>query len=498
MMKKNDNFSSPQRQSKFAIIFIILRLIRNLFRQLWPFLIAIFLGRGNSSFDTLEIILSGLGIFGLFPSLIAYYKFYFHLSDNELIINKGLFKKVKLNIPFERIQSVNFKQTFIHQFFKVTEVEIETAGSAEQETKIDAIEIPLAHLLRQRILEKKAEVSGQISEDSSDIPEENEKETILKLSQKDLIRVGFVQNHFKPIGLLSGLVGSLFFYAYTFDYDPRDIYEQIFNFGEQLSYVYIGILIILLIVASVSFSLITTFLKYYNLHFWRSGKKFQVVQGLLTRKEFAALDNKVQILNWGQNPFERLLGFYNIIFRQARSGDEKKQTTQFKIPGCTTRHVDFVRDAWLGAGTGQFSDLKHVSIHLFYHTAFYQCIFFTLFIGLSVFLQAYPVTLIIGIIFVLVVWLNWLNYSKKKFAINDDEIYIGGGTIGLRHALLPMYKVQDVMITENPYQWRRGLATLLIHTAAGTVSIPYIPRADALEILDLLIFNVERSREAWI
>ena len=127
-MKKNDTFAHPQRQSGYAIIFIILRVLRNLVRQLWPILIAVFLGRRNSSFDTFEMVLSGLGIFGIIPSVIAYYKFYFHLNETELVINRGLFRKVKLNIPFERIQSVNFKQTFIHQFFKVTEVEIETAG----------------------------------------------------------------------------------------------------------------------------------------------------------------------------------------------------------------------------------------------------------------------------------------------------------------------------------------------------------------------------------
>ena len=59
----------------------------------------------------------------------------------------------------------------------MTEVEIETAGSAEQETKIDAIEIPLAQLLRKRILEKKAEASGQISGGAEAYIEEIEKDT---------------------------------------------------------------------------------------------------------------------------------------------------------------------------------------------------------------------------------------------------------------------------------------------------------------------------------
>ncbi len=497
-MKKSDVFSLPQRQSKFAIIFIILRLVKNLFKQLWPFVIAIFIGRGNSSFDTLEIALSGVGIFGIIPSVISYYKFYFQLSEKELIINKGLFKKVKLNIPFERIQSVNFRQTFIHRFFKVTEVEIETAGSSEQETKIDAIEIPMAELLRKRILEKKEAVDLKGNEEIGILDIQQEKESILQLSQRELIKVGLVQNHFRPIGLMIGAFGSLFFYLYTFDYDPRDFFKQIYNYGEQLTVLNISALILLLIIASVVFSIITTVFRHFNLHFWRMGNKFQVVQGLLTRQEFAALDNKIQILNWGQNPFERLVGFYNIIFRQAKSGDEKKTVSQFKIPGCNLDHVSFVKEAWLGKDSGSFEEYHQVSHHYFFHKAMYQCLFFGgIIIGLIYFKMIIG-PIVLGVLLALILWLSWINYRKKRFAVNDRELYIGGGTLGLRHALLPMYKVQDIKIIENPYQWRRGLATLIIHTAAGTIRIPYIPKETALDILDKLIYHVEISNKPWI
>ena len=497
-MKKNDIFSLPQRQSKFAIIFIVLRLLKNLIRQLWPLVLAIFIGRGNSSFDTLEIVLSGLGIFGIIPSVIAYYKYYFQLTDKELLIQKGLFKKVKLNIPFERIQSVNFRQTFIHQFLNVTEVEIETAGSADQETKIDAIDIPMAEMLRKRILERKAEVL-QIEEVENGLEYSNQEiDTILKLERRDLVKVGLTQNHFKPIGLLTGLAGSIFFYSYTFDFDPRNVLNQIYSYGEQLPIVQIVIVLFVLMIASVGYSILTTVLRHYNLHFWRSGEKFQVVQGLLTKQEFAALDNKVQILNWGQNPFERIVGFYNIMFKQARSGDEKKNVGQFRIPGCSLEQVDFVRDAWLGESNGSFENYHKVSIHFFFHSALYQLWFFGIPIVVSIYFDRIFIMVVILLFGFLSLSLTWLNYKKKKYALNEDELYIGGGTLGLRHSLLPMYKVQDVQITENFYQWRRSMATLVIHTAAGSVRIPYIPKDDALSILDRLIYQVEKSNKPWI
>jgi putative membrane protein len=130
-MKKN-NFSLPQRQSQWAIIFIIFRFLRKLAMQTWPILIGLFIGKRNSQFDTFELVASGLGILGALSSIIAYFKFYYHVTDKELVIKKGLFKKVHLDLPFERIQSINFKQNFLHQLLSVTEVEIESAGSKEK------------------------------------------------------------------------------------------------------------------------------------------------------------------------------------------------------------------------------------------------------------------------------------------------------------------------------------------------------------------------------
>ncbi len=504
-MKKNDVFSVPQRQSRFAIIFIVLRSVKRIISQLWPLLLAALLGRGGSSrFDTLELAIAGIGLIGIIPAIIGYFKYYFHLSDTELIIHKGLFKKVKLNIPFERIQSVNFTQTAIHQFLKVTEVEIETAGSTEQETKIDALDIPTAELLRKRILEKKAAVT-QLTGEFSDVQEEveletEERTTILKLPTRELLKVGLVQNHLKPLGLILGLCSTIFYYSYTFDwdFDPRTFLRTAFSYVEDLDYYLAIVVIILILIASVLYSIVTTVLRYYNLHFWRAGNKFQVVQGLFTRQEFAALDNKVQILNWGQNPLERLIGFYNIVFSQAKSGEVKKGSAKFKIPGCSIEQVEFVQEAWLGIKGLPFDKYSTVSPHFFYHTAMYLLLFSSILTAGAIYAGKILSALMIILILIIFLYLNWINYKKKRYAINSTELYVGGGTLGLRHSLLPLYKIQDVNIVENPYQWRRKLSTLVVNTAGGAIKIPYIPKEEALKLMDELIYEVERSKKSWM
>ena len=501
-MKKSNEFDSPRRQSQWAIIFIVLRFIRKLALQLWPLLAAFALGRSGNSWDKYELIAAFFGGFGMIVSVISYYRFYFQISDTELIIRKGILKKVKLNIPFERIQSINFKQTVIHRLLQVTEIVMETAGSKEQETKIDALSIPDAERLRQYILDRKADLlkdgKAILYEDQQVHDEVTTEHTILSLSPRDLLKVGLTQNHFAPVGLLGGLIGTGFFYSYTFGIEVEDAIRTVWKYGENLTIPQMILGGIFALVISVSFSVIKTFLRYYNLRFWRSGERFQVVQGLLTRREFAALDKKIQILNWGSNPIERWMSLINIRFSQAKSGNKEIKTMQFEIPGCTDDKLSFIKKEWLGYVPSEPEEYHPVSIHYFWHFLIYAVLIgIPILVGIFVF-GPIKSGIVVTVIWLLSILFRWKSYKKKIYAFSNLELYVGGGVLGHRHSLLPVHKVQNVSIQQNPYQWRRDLSDLNIYTAAGTITIPYIGSEQAQKIMDHLIYKVEISKQKWM
>jgi putative membrane protein len=503
MKKNNLNFLVPQRQSGWAIIFIVLKFLRKLVGQVWPILLAFFLGKsGNGPFDKFELLAAGLGTFGMVTSIISYFKYYYYVSEEELVIEKGILKKVKLNLPFERIQSINFQQTVIHQFLNVTAVEVETAGSDKTEIKIDALDLPSAECLRKLLLEKRAaalSTQAILEEDLNvDYNEEPTEEIILELNNRDLIKVGLAQNHLKPIGLVFGLVGSLFLYGYTMDFDAFEIIKEAFGHIKRLQFKEGIIWMLLLPFLMVGYSIVTTILRHYKLRFWRSNNRFQVTQGLLTKNQHSALDQKIQILAWGQNPFERLLKQYRINFSQAKSGEKKSEKSQFTIPGCDEARVQFVKDAWIGEDGGHFETYMPVSIHFFKRAAIYESMFFMTLLGILIFFEQWQALGAIVVVWALVIFLSWKEYKKKRYAYNGKEIYIGGGMIGYKSSLFPTYKVQNLTILQNPYQWRRDLATLRIDTAAGSVSIPFISYSEALHLFDQLTYAVEKSKKKWM
>jgi len=112
-MKKNENFdfSFPQRQSYVAILLIAYKLYKVLLRQLFPFLVIFLFGNKlKKASDSIFYIIIAVAVLGGIYSIISFFKYYFFLKENKLVIQKGVFKKSTTEIPFDRIQSINFEQ----------------------------------------------------------------------------------------------------------------------------------------------------------------------------------------------------------------------------------------------------------------------------------------------------------------------------------------------------------------------------------------------------
>ncbi|MCB0679433.1 MAG: PH domain-containing protein, partial [Saprospiraceae bacterium] len=157
-MKKNEPagpFREPTRQSPVAILLILLRLVRSLLRMAWPVLLVLVLNPKKQSFDALSWWIIGIASLSALGSIIAYFRFFFYLRNDELILEKGVLRRSKLNVPLDRIQTIELRQGLLHQWFEVVSVEIDTAGSKNQEMTISALSKPQAEALRDLLLEKR-------------------------------------------------------------------------------------------------------------------------------------------------------------------------------------------------------------------------------------------------------------------------------------------------------------------------------------------------------
>lgn len=108
----------------------------------------------------------------LVRAYLIYQNFQFKVDENHFILKHGIFSKVNISIPFDRIQNINFKQNLIQQLINVHEVSIETAGSSQTEITIKALDLKKAQALKQLIFKRnKTKGDNLLVEDEKPIAE---------------------------------------------------------------------------------------------------------------------------------------------------------------------------------------------------------------------------------------------------------------------------------------------------------------------------------------
>jgi membrane protein YdbS with pleckstrin-like domain len=77
-----------------------------------------------------------------------------------------------------------------------------------------------------------------------------------------------------------------------------------------------------------------------------------------------------------------------------------------------------------------------------------------------------------------------LRWRRWRYEVRDEEIDLRHGTVTVTRTLIPMLRVQHVDTTRGPLDQLLGLATVVVHTAAGRTTIPAIENEDAGRLRD--------------
>ena len=77
-----------------------------------------------------------------------------------------------------------------------------------------------------------------------------------------------------------------------------------------------------------------------------------------------------------------------------------------------------------------------------------------------------------------------LRWSRWRYEIRDEEIDLRHGTVRITRTLVPMLRVQHVDTTQGPIDQALGLATVVVHTAAGATTIPALEEDHAGRLRD--------------
>ncbi len=503
-MKKNDQFdlSIPRRQSFFAIVLIIYKYYKIIIRQAWPVLLFIVVGGGGrnranwESYALYAVIIASA--FSMTLAILNYFRHYYHLTEDELHVRKGIFQKQNVSIPIERVQTVNFEENIFHRLFKVTSLKIDTAGSTKKEFDLDAVSIPEAKAIRDYILSKKSEVESVSTDDVEEsVNSVNNEKLVTHLDLIDLLKIGVSYNHLRSAGLI---FGGIFWLYYEIDellpdyIDDSMVVEQAFTYG-LLAILYI---LLLFVIVAFLYSLVRAVFRYYDLRFLRQDDGFKIKSGLFTRQEFSALDSKIQKVGWKDNLLQKkLFKIHDLNLKQAGSIAINAKKS-FEVPGVSMEKIEKILAYHFPNLNLDLFDLSGVHPKMWYRSIFYLSLLFA-----TIFTVIYSFGNVVfllptGAMYILLGISIYKRFQKTKYGISQGVLQLRGGTFADDTTLIKLHKIQAVQLVQSPYQQRHDLASIIIFTASGKSSIPYLPVEEATKVSDRLIYQVEKSNLPWM
>lgn len=494
-----------QRTSPFAAVFYVGRFIqaiaKNALQSLAP-LAAFVVAFEGSPMRNLVIAVVGLASFALVFSVLRYWFFRYSIVGDSILIRDGILNRKQLDIGFDRIQAVNTRQNPLYRMLGLTTVTFDSAGSSAEEGYLPAVRQEIADDLRTRI----RRMPTRIDPADTDAPAGEAVETrpIMRLAAGDIVLAGLSSGR---VFLLLALLGPLGEVA------EREIGEHVeeiavvealspvrpdAGFGVLLALGVVTLLVIVLLLASV----IGALLRYHGFALTADGDVLRSNGGLLTRHEHSVNRIKVQSVTVVQNAILRLFGRLRLRVRQAGGGREAGNR-DFLVPIARDEQVravgqEILREEYEGTLLDlQGAGFKPVSRQYVRS----RTLLFGVVPGCGAAALLWPVA---GPMALLA--LAWIPvcallvrqvHRRLGFSVAAEGLALRSGFVGSRVVVWLHRKVQQVSITQSPFQRRRHLATLRIHLAAGSLRIPFIEHATARQLRDYVLYKVESSRLPW-
>lgn len=487
----NIDLSTPQRQVALgSVVFFFINLRKSL--QAIIVLFLPLLGkRGPMVIVVFSILIFSLLVFIAIISYVQWKRFLFYVEKDDFVIRKGVLRKQKVHIPLERIQSIHIHESVIHRIFGLAALKLDTAGSADQEGEISALPKEYAIELKAQLLSMKANQTEPVQ--GEEVNKEIESNDILQLSPLHLLKVGITENHLRSLLII---VSAYFFivnqYSSIAGYEEENILKETLN---QL-YFWFPVFLITIFIASILVSLVLILIRYYNLTVRLTHNGLEVSHGLLKKEENIVPRNKLQFITWASNPLQRWIGYQSLALYQASSTKQDKKKA-VRIVGCDENHRSALNSALF---PDKLDEEEHqIKPHPFWLTRVRIFLAIPLLvIGAVLAWQAPLYTVSILIPAILFYFWTGSYYQSIRASLSDQFLTIERGYIFRSFTKMEVHKVQNITIKQSLFQKRRNVYNVVVHTAAGSKTIPYLPSNDALLLTNKLLYLVEHQNLAWM
>jgi len=467
----------------------------------------------NNVFIASMVLLALLSVI-LVSSILNYLFYFYKFGSDKVEIKQGVFNKSHLDLPFSKIQNVKIIQPFYYRFKQYSFIELDTAGSAQQEAKIIALPLDLAESFKQLILaikeDKPQQDTSSISNNS--VKPNLEKEILLnERSLKDLVIHGISNNR---VWIVLGAMAP--FYNSISENIGNILNRLGFDIVSYLDYesqsmglfvLHVLSLVMLIMLVIVSFSVLGSIFVFYNYRLSRQGDRYIRRSGLFTKHEVSMRLSRIQIAVQQQDWLDVIIKRVNLRFEQNTSGYNSNSqagninnASKLIVPSVKPEESNtLIQNAF---DVKAFNTIPFVNISKRYMWRLLMLLFLPVMIimgsivvlndfGTGGFILVFGLALLM-LVLIYVRWWRWAYY------ICPNYVYIRKGLLGCNYYVFPIGKTQQVAFKQSFFMHRHNLASIQFVLASGSYTIPFVQADQARKHADLALLHLAQFKPAWM
>lgn len=431
-----------------------------------PILVAVF---ANFNMKNGWILIAGLGALFLLLlvfAVLSWKNAFYYVENGVLFYQKGVLSKSKQGIGIDKITTINENQELIERIFKLSTFKVD-AGSATKGNEIKlTISKKEAELLKEELSKNKRPTEDATAAyPESYNAQSTETKTEYHISTKELILYAITSNSF-----FAGLIFVLTVWQFIQDIPfVNDFIEGFAGswMSRQLDFAIKGlsvsaIITVLLfsIFAYMFFSLLISIMiavvKYYGFTVSRQGDKIEITFGLLEKKRYDILVNKITALYVKYGVIGEFCRIGELKIESIGYGDEKGEAA-ILYPILRDDKRAGILSALLPEYAFEDAECKPPKRALKSFVTKYTSVPFIIALVLT-FTVPYG-----AFSWVLVAFFSvsgFVSYKKTRISRTDDQFVMAGGVLGKWITVIKSPYIQAIITKQSFFQKRNGLIHL--------------------------------------
>ncbi len=498
-----------RRTSPVAVVFFLTKALKFLvtdgFAMLAP-AVAWFATASDGMKVWAGVWFAALAVLGAVWAVLSYLRFRYQLTDSQVLVRRGVIQREQLNIDFDRIQDTSIDEPFYVRPFGLAVLKLDTAGSAQKEIALAGIGVDLANQIRNTLLRFQPQTTDPNTDAAETVPESAP--VLLERSNRQIVRYGLTANGLLWVavafGVLAGALGEEAWETAGEFVLERLRMGTLLETGGPARGLLLALSLLAVPVLLALFSVLGALWRYANYQLTAEGGSFRRSSGLVSRQQQTLKGSKVQAAVWKQNAIARMLRITNLQLRLVSAGQEVNSsgmpasTPAFLVPALESDELIPVTREFLPDAPTERPDFTGINraYHLKRSLWYWLAPVGGVTLGLSFAIGFYAAIIPLLGLTIAVVSIR-LRSSKFGIAIRGATGFLRSGFIGTHTAVFSLRKVQRVDVCQSPGQRKRSLATLNVHLASHTITIPHVTLADAQHFADITLYHVESSTRSW-